>query len=224
MLYTPVPGTPLYHQMNAEGRMLEGVDLADIHGQFKFNFRHDAISRDESKELLDGAFRQDFEVNGPSLFRICQTLFSGWKQYHNHPEQRVRARFEHEARKLRTTYNCALWAMEKRLKRSNPEVSARIRNLRKEVESAFGVSTRLLRMVVGPVLLWTSKREDRRLAQGVTYEPQTFVERHNWTEESGAGEKSNLAVMAQRGFRPSLENIAASVALPEEPALTVIGD
>jgi len=224
MLYTPVPGTPLYHQMNAEGRVLEGVDLADIHGQFKFNFRHAAISRDESKELLDGAFRQDFEVNGPSLFRICQTLFSGWKQYHNHPEQRVRARFEHEARKLRTTYNCALWAMEKRLKRSNPEVSARIRNLRKEVESAFGVSTRLLRMVVGPVLLWTSKREDRRLAQGVTYEPQTFVERHNWTEESGAGEKSNLAVMAQRGFRPSLENIAASVALPEEPALTVIGD
>lgn len=73
-------------------------------------------------------------------------------------------------------------------------------------------------MVVGPVLLWTSKREDRRLAQGVTYEPQTFVERHNWVEEAGVGEKSNLVVMAQRGFRPSLENVAASVALPEEPA------
>ena len=73
------------------------------------------------KQLLDSAFRQDFEVNGPSLFRICQTLFNGWQHYHNHPEQRVRARFEHEARKLRTTYNCALWAMEKRLKRSNPD-------------------------------------------------------------------------------------------------------
>jgi radical SAM family protein/B12 binding protein len=224
MLYTPVPGTPLYHQMNAEGRMLDGVELADIHGQFKFNFRHAAISRDESKELLDGAFRKDLEVNGPSLFRICQTLFNGWQQYHNHPEQRVRARFEHEARKLRTTYNCALWAMEMRLKHSNPVVSARIRKLRQEIESAFGLSTRLLRMVVGPVLLWTSKREDRRLAEGVTYEPQTFVERHNWAEQVAAGGKSNLVVMAQRGFRPSLENIAASVAMPEEPALTVIGD
>ena len=79
-------------------------------------------------------------------------------------------------------------------------------------------------MVVGPVLLWTSKREDRRLAEGVTYEPQTFVERHNWVEETGAGEKSKLVVMAQRGFRPSLENIAASVAVPEEAVLTVIGD
>jgi hypothetical protein len=224
MLYTPVPGTPLYHQMKAEKRMLDGIDLADIHGQFKFNFRHAAISRDQSKELLDGAFRQDFEQNGPSLFRICQTLFSGWQLYHDHPQQRVRARFEHEARKLRTTYNCALWAMEKRLKLSNPEVSGRIRKLRQEIESAFGVSTRLLRMVVGPVLLWTSKREDRRLANGVTYEPQTFIERHNWVEGHGAGKQSKLAVMAQRGFRPSLENIAASVAMPEEPALTVIGD
>ncbi len=35
---------------------------------------------------------------------------------------------------------------------------------------------------VGPVLLWTSKREDRRLARGKTYEPETFVDRRNWVE------------------------------------------
>ena len=224
MLYTPVPGTPLYHQMSEEGRMLDDVELADIHGQFKFNFRHAAISRDASKQFLDGAFRQDFEANGPSLFRICQTLFNGWKRYHNHPEPRVRERFTHEAHKLRTTYNAALWAMEKRLKRSNPEVAIRIRGLRCEIESAFGLSTRLLRMMLGPVLVWTSKREDRRLANGVTYEPQTFVERHNWVEESRTGEEAKLVVMAQPGFKPTLENMAARVGLPEEPALTVIGD
>ena len=37
MLYTPVPGTPLYRDMAGEGRLLD-VDLADIHGQYKFNF------------------------------------------------------------------------------------------------------------------------------------------------------------------------------------------
>jgi hypothetical protein len=73
------------------------------------------------------------------------------------------------------------------------------------------------------VLLWTSKREDRRLANGVTYEPQTFVERHNWVEESAEGTKFRVVTMAQRGFRPSMENIAARV-MPEQPALTVIGD
>ena len=122
MLYTPVPGTPLYQQMEQEGRMLDGVDLADIHGQFKFNFQHAAISREESKRLLDWAFRFDFDRNGPSLFRICDTIFQGWKRYHDHPDQRVRLRIANEAFKLRTTYNAALWVMEHRLRKTNATV------------------------------------------------------------------------------------------------------
>jgi radical SAM superfamily enzyme YgiQ (UPF0313 family) len=180
MLYTPVPGTPLFQQMQEEGRMLDDVDLADIHGQFKFNFEHAAISRDDSKRLLDWAFRFDFERNGPSLFRICDTIFQGWKRYHDHPDQRVRQRIANEAAKLRTTYDAALWAMEKRLKKTNASVSARIRALRQEIEDEFGAATRVARVVAGPLLLWTSKREDRALANGKTYEPETFVDRRNW--------------------------------------------
>ncbi len=180
MLYTPVPGTPLYEQVSREGRMLDGVDLADIHGQFKFNFQHAAISREQSKQFLDWAFQFDFERNGPSLFRISETIFQGWKRYRNSPDARVRERMKFEAMKLRTTYNAALWAMEKRLKKTNSAVSGRIRELRREIEHEFGLATRSLRMVVGPLLLYTSKREDRRLAAGKTYEPPTFVERRNW--------------------------------------------
>jgi radical SAM superfamily enzyme YgiQ (UPF0313 family) len=180
MLYTPVPGTPLYEQVRGEGRMLDGIDLADIHGQFKFNFQHQAISREQSKKFLDWAFQFDFERNGPSLFRISETIFQGWKRYRNSPDARVRERMKFEAIKLRTTYNAALWAMERRLRKTNAEVSGRIRELRREIEREFGAATRGLRMVVGPVLLWSSKREDRRLAAGKTYEPPTFVERRNW--------------------------------------------
>jgi hypothetical protein len=61
MLYTPVPGTPLYKEIEREGRLLADVDLADIHGQYKFNFRHGHIPRDLSKPLLDSAFRRDYE-------------------------------------------------------------------------------------------------------------------------------------------------------------------
>jgi radical SAM superfamily enzyme YgiQ (UPF0313 family) len=180
MLYTPVPGTPLFEQATREGKMLPGVDLADIHGQFKFNFQHAAISRDDSKEFLDWAFQFDLQRNGPSLFRICDTIFQGWKRYRDSADERVRERMKYEAIKLRTTYNAALWAMEKRLKRTNVEVSQRIRELRKEVEHEFGIATRALRFVAGPLLLWSSKREDRQLAAGKTYEPPTFVERRNW--------------------------------------------
>ena len=176
MLYTPVPGTPLYQQMTDEQRMLN-VDLADIHGQFKFNFQHAAISREESKRFLDWAFFRDFERNGPSLFRICRTMLEGWKRYKDHPDQRVRQRFEMEVEHLRTTYNAALWVMEKRLK---SPLKGKIRRLRREIEREFGLMPRLTRALVGPLLYVTSKWEDRRLAKGQTYEPPTFVERMHW--------------------------------------------
>jgi hypothetical protein len=77
------------------------VDLADIHGQYKFNFVHEAISRDDSKRFLDWAFHLDFEPNGPSLYRICRTMLDGWRRYRNHPEARARERFQREAAKLK---------------------------------------------------------------------------------------------------------------------------
>src|SRR3974377_1767505 len=58
MLYSPVPAPPLYAQIKEEGRLLD-VDLADIHGQWKFNFKHAAISGDLSKKVLDWAFQRD---------------------------------------------------------------------------------------------------------------------------------------------------------------------
>jgi hypothetical protein len=36
--------------------------------------------------------------------------------------------------------------------------------------------------VLGPVLWWTSLREEKRLAAGHGYEPPTIIERHNWVE------------------------------------------
>jgi radical SAM superfamily enzyme YgiQ (UPF0313 family) len=181
MLYTPVPGTPLYREMAEQGRLLS-VDLADIHGQFGFNFQHSAISREESKKFLDWAFWRDFERNGPSLFRICRTTFEGWKRHRNHPDLRVRERFEREARSLRRTYAGMLWAMEHRLGRTNRSVSLRIRTLRQELEREFGVLTAAAARILGPVLWWTSLREEKRLAKGHGYEPPTIIERHNWLE------------------------------------------
>jgi hypothetical protein len=180
MLYTPVPGTPLYQEMAEQGRLLEGVDPADIHGQYKFNFRHAAISRDDSKRFLDGAFRRDFERNGPSLYRICQTMLQGWKRYKDYPDPRVRERFAREMTKVRSAYNAALWAMEKQFRGVNRSVSQQIHSLRREVEQEFGVVSRLTAAILGPVLWWTARREEKRLAAGHTYEPPMIVERRNW--------------------------------------------
>jgi len=181
MLYTPVPGTPLYHEMADQGRLLD-VDLADIHGQHAFNFRHAAISREESRKFLDSAFQWDFERNGPSLFRVCRTTFEGWKRHKNHPDLRVRERVHRETRMLRHVYAAVLWAMEHRLRSANRSVALQIRALREEIEQEFGFVAAAASRILGPVLWWTSLREDRRLARGQRYEPATIMGHRNWVE------------------------------------------
>ena len=181
MLYTPIPGTPLHAQMKQEGRLLD-TDLADIHGQFQFNFEHGAISREDSKRYLDHAFWRDFERNGPSLFRICRTTLEGWRRYKFHPDLRIRRRFEAEMSALKHVYGGVLWAMERQLKKTNAAISTQVRDLRRSLTDEFGVRARVASALVGPMLWWTSRREAKRLAGGWTYEPETFLERRNWSE------------------------------------------
>jgi radical SAM superfamily enzyme YgiQ (UPF0313 family) len=182
MLYTPVPGTPLYSEMARQDRLLD-VDLADIHGQHAFNFQHTAISREQSTRSLAWAFQRDFERNGPSLFRICRTTFAGYMRYKNHPDPRIRERYRRECRTLRHAWVGFLWAMEHRLNRSNPEVAAKIRVLRKQMEEEFGLIAIVAGKLLGPILWWTSRREEKRLAAGRCYEPATIIDRRNWVDK-----------------------------------------
>ena len=183
MLYTPLPGTPFGEQMEREGRLLEDTDYADIHGQYKFNWKHPHISRDESKELLDGAFRRDYERNGPSLYRLCRTTLEGWKRYRKYPDLRVRERFEREARSLSTHYSALLWAMEHDLNKTRQDLGERVHELRAEIGRECGsLTSAAASWLAGPMMLWTTRRERRRLQEGITYEPRTFIERRNWVE------------------------------------------
>ena len=202
MLYTPVPGTPLYTEMAGQGRMLD-VDLADIHGQYAFNFQHAAISREQSTRSLAWAFHRDFERNGPSLFRVGRTTFAGYMRYKNHPDRRIRDRFRRDAGALRYGWVAMLWAMEHRLTTSNPAIAVRIRALRKQMEREFGLIAVAAGKLLGPVLWWTSLREEKRLAAGQCYEPATIIDRRNWVPEPGRSAAAR-AVEKARSLAPDL--------------------
>jgi radical SAM superfamily enzyme YgiQ (UPF0313 family) len=178
MLYTPVPGTPLYAEHRANGTLLSSEECpdADAHGQLRFNFRHPRIRNGEETEYLLRAFRRDFEVNGPSVTRIARTLLRGWLALKDHPDPRVRDRVAFETKGLPTQYAGALWASEKWFARTNPALAGRLRETRHAVERAFGWKAVLAARVVGSVALATLWREDLRLRHGVTYEPPTFYE------------------------------------------------
>jgi hypothetical protein len=105
------------------------------------------------------------------------TMMTRWRRYRADADPRVRARVGVAAQQLRSGYGAALWAMERYLRSTNPPMSERVRALRKETEREFGIATAALNRVLGPVLLWSSKHEQRRHPGGRRREPRTFVER-----------------------------------------------
>ncbi len=180
MLYTPVPGTPLYAEHRERGTLIPEVDDADTHGQFQFNFLHPHISREQSGEFLVRAFERDFRVNGPSILRIARTLFHGFQRYKDHPDPRVRTRYRREARVLPVSFTGALWAMEKYFKESNAALAARVSRLRSDFHMEFGASSRIAAACGGRAIRALIRREEKRLKNGWAYQPPLFVDRRNW--------------------------------------------
>lgn len=176
MLYTPVPGTPLYAEHLAKGTLLDEAECppADAHGQLRFNFRHPHIHGGQETEFLLRAFRRDFEMNGPSLVRIARTLLRGWQRHKADPEPRIRARYARECGDLAIVYAGALWAAERWL--AGEPAGSRIRAVRESLVREFGLRARVSGPLLGRALLLAMWREKRRLRRGHTYEPPTFYE------------------------------------------------
>ena len=179
MLYTPIPGTPLYEEHQKHGTLLAESEfpLADTHGQYRFNYRHQHIPKGREEQLILDAFQRDFEVNGPSLARLIKTLLKGWKKYEHYPDKRIRDRFAWEVKPLRTTYAAAVWAMKKRF-RTNKPMAAKMNSLLQEIYETFGWKTRIIAPLAGRYVYAVLKKEERRLADGWTYEPDCFYEKN----------------------------------------------
>jgi len=180
MLYTPVPGTPLWKQMHAEGRLTDTQykHVADTHGQLRFNYRHERLPAGVEGDYLVKAFQRDFEVNGPSVARVTRTTLAGWLRYRDHADKRIRARFAWEARGLATAHAGMLWAA-RRWYRDDARVGRRLDETLQRLYQAFGWKARLAAPLVGRLLHRQLKREAARLAAGWTYEPPTFYEKTN---------------------------------------------
>jgi hypothetical protein len=179
MLYTPIPGTPLWADLSAKGLMKDESQchLSDIHGQSILNYRHPALSDEHTAEFMLRAFDRDFQVNGPSTVRIVRTTLAGWRRHKNHPDPRVRSRFAWEARELAVTFSAVVGAA-KLYYRNDPLMHAKMSALLRELQAEFGWKSRLAAAIGGHWVLRQIRKEEKRLAAGFSYEPPTFYERN----------------------------------------------
>ena len=218
MLYTALPGTPLYADLSAQGRMKDECEcnLADVHGQSLFNYRHPHIHGGLETEFVVRAFERDFEVNGPSMVRMARTLLAGWKRNKNHPNPRVRRRFAQEARELSTVYSAVVAAARLHYW-DHPALRAKMESLLNDLHSEFGLKSRLYAAVAGRYVYRKMRREEKRLARGWTYEPPTFYERNEAAQRLASGHGPQATVcqpLTCRGARLPIEAAEANLSVP----------
>ena len=179
MLYMPNPGTPLYETRRREGTLFPETEfpLADGHGQYRFSYRHNHIKNGDEERFLLAAFKRDFALNGPSLARLIDVLLRGWQRYKDHPDRRVRQRFAREVFPVRSTYAGAVWAMKKWY-RGNDRLADKMDALLQDIYATFGLVTRIAAPLIGRFAYWSLRKEEARLAKGLTYEPACAYEKN----------------------------------------------
>ena len=75
----PMPGTRLYLDYEEKGLLRKNVPFEERHGQDKIWFDHPHFTPQESKQILREAFCHDYESQGSSLLRMCDTVIRGYK-------------------------------------------------------------------------------------------------------------------------------------------------
>ena len=182
MLYTPVPGTPLYREMEDAGpaaRCRPGRHPWP--GRLQFPARGD-LARGVQKVPRLG-FPAGLRAQRPeSLPRLPHHLRG--MEAAQEPSGPARAgahspRSQDAAARLCRAYS-GPWSTGSATR--TVRWRSRIRALRKEIEQEFGFVAVAASRILGPVLWWTSLREDKRLARGQRYEPPTIIGRRNWVE------------------------------------------
>ena len=203
MLYTPVPGTPLYETHRKAGTLLDTSEMppADVHGQYRFNYKHPHIPGGLEAAYLLEAFEKDFNENGPSLARLIRTLLTGWQRYKHHPERRIRERYRWEVSPLRTTYAGAVWAMC-RYYRHDRSMHGKMQRLLTDITAEFGWRTRVAAVLTGIYAYGMLRREETRLANGWRYEPTMIYEKNGAARALEKSGRTANAAPARTDARP----------------------
>jgi radical SAM superfamily enzyme YgiQ (UPF0313 family) len=208
MLYMAMPGTPLWKQMKADRRLKQGFPWPDIHGQQVQNWHHPFIPDAVMTQKIDHAFDRDYEVLGPSVLRMIQTHYDGYRNTADWDHELVQMR-RAMTRKKFPFYAMLLEAMSRDLKRVGNATHEQARDLRDRLIKESGWKARLAATFGGPYVAHRLQAEQRRHDRSVQMrkapEPECLVTHY------GAFERFASPVLPVPGPTPQ------SVAITQPP-------
>ena len=74
----PTPGTQLYHEYEAAGKMIPGIAWPRKHGQDEIWFHHPHFTLPETASYLRGAFVKKYLTHGPGVLNLAMTAIKGY--------------------------------------------------------------------------------------------------------------------------------------------------
>ncbi|MDQ7825556.1 MAG: hypothetical protein RDV48_22340 [Candidatus Eremiobacteraeota bacterium] len=92
MLYTPLPGTPLYERYKKEGRILD-LPWARFNG-FEFTIKHPHFSPEEMEKMQVAAYEKATRELGPSVMRLIDVYMKGYMKHKDSKNPMLKKRAE----------------------------------------------------------------------------------------------------------------------------------
>lgn len=97
----PVPGTQLYREYAAAGKLLPDVPWKRQHGQDEIWFRHPHFTPEETASYLRDAFIRKYLAHGPGVLGMARTAIRGYMQEKARIAERERSGLSWDPKTLR---------------------------------------------------------------------------------------------------------------------------
>lgn len=168
LIYFAFPGTPFHRQVLAEGRYLpayeQNPDYRTFDG-FSMHFKHPHFAPEELESLQRELYRKCFERLGPSLIRVVNTWFEGYRNLKDSSNPLLGGRAKRMKRYVRSSLPGLFPAIHFG---PNAERRQEVRELLKEIERELGplsLKEHLFGLATLPLSGWTWMAETLNLFQ-----------------------------------------------------------
>lgn len=133
MLYTPLPGTPLFRGYGRQGRILERP-WRDFDG-WHFTVDHPNLTPAQAEGLQRHGYRRDFEDLGPGILRTVEISLNGYLAWRDSKDPLLRRRAEANRKALE--FALAVFPASRR-RAPSPQALAWIEDLERRIVAEIG--------------------------------------------------------------------------------------
>lgn len=186
MQFTPLPGTRLFHELDAKGLIDHDLPYEEWHGQHLLNWRHPAFTRDAATQILADAFEAEYDRSSSSLYRMSDTALRGVKTLSAMKRDALLDQRLAQVKARAETLRILLPTLE-RFAHDSLERD-RVRALGAEFDRVLGAASLKTRALQLGAEAIASSYVLRSELFGDLAQPETHVTRYRWNPLSGLAE------------------------------------